>query len=203
VTSGATDSLQNPYAAPQPVAAKLGETLLTSQIDPATAIVAEGVVTAEDFFDAQKLHRATRRLTDIVWLVLLVLFSGGGLKLFLDGTGRGVIIAILVIVVGHLVFMRLFLPRLAARRVWQRSRSLHAPMRRLISPELVQTITPDSNVIVRWSAYVNYRSSEQVVLLYLSEHPQLFTMFPRAMFRNDEDWHQFQAMVAEQLPPAK
>lgn len=202
MASEASDPLANPYAAPQPVPAKLGDTLLTSPIDPATAIVAEGVVTAEDFFAAQKLHRTTRRLADVVWLVLLVLFSGGGLKLFLDGTGRGFIIAIAVIVVGHLLFMRLYLPRLAARRVWQRSRSLHAPMRRLISPELVQTITPESNVIVRWSAYVKYRGSEQVILLYLTEHPQLFTMFPRAMFQSEEDWHRFQSMVAERLPDA-
>lgn len=198
----AADPLPNPYAAPQPIPAKLGDTLLTSPVDLATAIVAEGVVFEADFLAAQKLHRPTRRMTDLIWLGLLVLFSGGGLKLFLDGTGRGLIIAILVIVGGHLIFMRLFLPGIAAKRVWQRSRSLHAPMRRLISPELVQTITPDSNVIVRWTAYVKYRSSEQVVLLYLTEHPQLFTMFPRAMFRNDEDWHRFQHLVAEQLPAA-
>ena len=201
MTTDQSPTPANPYAAPQSHAREQDQDLLTTQIDPDTAIVAEGVVTAEEFFEAQKLHRASRRTTDILWGVLLLLFASGGIKLLAD-SGRAVVIVVVLIVIVHLLLWRLVLPRIAARRVWQRSRSLHQLTRRLITPELVQTITADSNVIVRWSAYVKYRSSETVMLFYLAEHPQLFTMFARSMFESEEDWEQFQQLVREQLPEA-
>lgn len=210
LTANADTSEGNPFAAPRPAQVGLDEALLTQAIDPAVAIVAEGVTTEEDFHAAQSLHHQFRRVADFVpWMVIL--FVLGMIEAFfvLDGADLipllliGALIAMTLCVLLVNVFLPwLYLPRIAARRVWNKHPSLRAPMRRLISPELTQTITPEINVTLRWSAYLKYRASERVALLYLAEHPRLFTLFPRGMFQNDEDWRRFLQLVRERLPEA-
>lgn len=194
---------ENPYASPAAPATPSAEPprLLDIRIDPAQAIVAEGMLTAEDFFAAQKLHRSVGRTRTWILLAALVFAAQGGVTLFLGepfGWG-GIFIVAVVLYLGAAV---LFFPRLSARSVWKNSPTLREPLRRLITSEVMQTITPSSNVMLSWSLFAHYRSSRDLVLLYLTEHPRLFLVIPRRMFRSDDDWRRFVEIVAERLPKA-
>lgn len=192
----------NPYASPDPDATPEvfdGSSLLSVQIDPATALIAEGTLNEHDFRQAQKLHRQSYRWLGYLLLMLLVVFGGGGLNLFFGGEFNleGYIF---LAVLGYLVVALFVFPRLSARASWRKAHSLREPMRRLITPEVIQTITPTSNVTLRWSLFVRRRSSDDLMLLYLAEHPRMFVVVPRRLFRSDDHWQRFIAFAAQKLP---
>ena len=50
----------------------------------------------------------------------------------------------------------------------------------------------------RWDAFVQYKMSDDVVLLYQTN--AAFNMVPRSLFANDEDWQRFRQHVQATVP---
>lgn len=192
----------NPYASPAPERASdslAGIPLLERTIDPHTAIVTEGTITQADYFEAQRVHRHSPRLSVFLILGVLVALAGFAATRFFRA-GLSLLGYFLATLAAFLLLMLFLSPRLRTRATWRAAHSLREPMRRLITPELLQTITPTANVLLRWSVFYQFRRSDQVVLLYLAENPQMFLIFPRHMFRSDADWERFCALVETALP---
>jgi len=193
----------NPYASPDPDStggSQPRSPLLEGPIDLRDAIMAEGTITEADYYEAQRVHRQSQRLTIFLVLGVLVALAGFAANHFFR-EGVSLLGYFLATLVAFLLLMIFLSPRLRTRATWRSAHSLREPMRRLITPELLQTMTPTANVLLRWSVFCQFQRSDQVVLLYLKENPQMFLIFPRHMFRSDEDWERFVGLVAEALPP--
>jgi hypothetical protein len=203
--SAIMDSTENPYASPAP--AKSADVAgrrryLSDDFDRSQAIVAEGWITEEDFFESQRLNRGPGRFVALFVGLTVIALAGGGLH-FLQENLTGFVMISLAIIAVYLLVATLAFPRIAAKRAWRQAMSLREPLRRVITPEVVQMLTPDTNVVLRWNMYSAFRRSERIVLLYLREHPKMFTVVPRHTFASDEDWGRFVALVEEKLPRNK
>ena len=51
-----------------------------------------------------------------------------------------------------------------------------------------------------WSQYCKFKHDGEVVLLYRTAN--FFHVFPRRLFRDEQQWHDFVALVGRKLPPA-
>jgi hypothetical protein len=189
----------NPFASPAPDApedAARGAPLLETRIDERAALVAEGALTERDYRDAHKLHGREGRRWGYAALAVLAIFAATEVGVGTMNWGGYVLLgAALYLALALFVF-----PPLSSRRTWKNARSLREPMKRLMTSEVMQTITPTSNVMLRWSVFFKYRANDALVLLYLAEHPRMFVILPRRLFRGDDDWRRFLALVEQTLP---
>jgi hypothetical protein len=198
----AMDPTTNPFASPAPETPEDGAgnmPLLETRIDEAAALVAEGALAERDYREAQKLHGRERRYVSYAALALLAIFAATGAgEIAADGLGPD---GYIMLGAAFCFALALFvLPPLSSRRTWKNARALREPMKRLITPSVMQTITPTSNVMLRWSVFLKYRANADLVLLYLTEHPRMFLVVPRRMFRDDDQWRRFVALVEQTLP---
>lgn len=193
---------ENPYASPTPVdevTVPRGGAFLTAPQYDEGAIVAEGTLSAEDYYGAQRLNRKSNRFLTFFMGLLLVAAAGGGLHLIFNSPPGPLLVAVGIVAV-YLALATLLFPQMVARRMWRNSSLLREPVRRIITGDVVQSITATANVVLRWSMYSHYRRSETLVLLYLKEHRSMFTVIARRTFDSDEDWERFTAIVADKLP---
>lgn len=196
----------NPFASPAPESpeeAARDAPLLETRIDESAALVAEGALSERDYRAAQKLHGRERRHVGYMGLALLAIFAAvGATREFVRGGMDGDVYFFLVLPWAALCFvLALFgFAALSSRRTWKNAHALREPMKRLITPSVMQTITPTSNVMLRWSVFLKYRANDDLVLLYLAEHPRMFLVVPRRLFRDDDHWRRFVALVEQTLP---
>ena len=161
------DESLNPYASPAEEPSYATAPLLDRRhLDFSDAIVTHGRMTREDFFQAQRLHRRGLRAAGHLLIVLLVLTAGGGIRLLLE---RSFDLAAYMLAggVAYLIVVLVVFPRMAAAAAWRHAASLRELHERHITDEVIQTITPTSNIILRWTMYVQYRRNDDLVLLYL------------------------------------
>ena len=193
------DESLNPYASPAQEKPHAPSTLLDrEQLDFTHAIVTAGQMTRDDFVQAQRVHRRGLRAVGHLLIVLLLLTAGGGVRLLVE---QSFLIAAYMLA-GAAIYLTValfLLPRLAAASAWRYAASLREPHQRRITADVIQTITPTSNIILRWTMYFQFRRTDDLMLLYLREQARMFTLFPRHTFQSDDDWEKFVAMVEANL----
>lgn len=91
------------------------------------------------------------------------------------------------------------LPRRQARR-FLRTPLGRGRLRGLATDERLALGSEAAGSTTRWDAYVQYRMSEGVVLLY--QNDAAANMVPRSLFASEEDWQRFRQHVQDTVPQA-
>jgi len=196
-----TEDVDNPFASPATaetvpeVDADRIDRMRDQTVEADEAIVGEGALSREDFFASQRLARPSV-LSHIVGAIVVIAATWTLLSFRLPTWLQ----ALLVLAGVYVLAAAFIYPRWARARAWQQLASLRQPTRRLFSTELVQAITPQSNVILRWNTYSGYRHNDQVLLLYLADHPQMYMIVPRSSFADPQRWQQLIELVEQKLP---
>ena len=90
------------------------------------------------------------------------------------------------------------MPFLAAKRVWKRL-GFGDELTGTASEDGLAIAGADYAVDYKWQLYERARISDSVVLLYAQKN--LWTMFPRSLFADDDDWQAFVGLVKANVPP--
>jgi hypothetical protein len=191
----------NPYASPNPDLVPpldIPQTWPTLPVDLTNAIHMGGAVGWEDYRDALRLHMGAKnersRLARAAWQFLcLVIISVACYVTLPDWRFVFLpLIACALLLIGSLT-------RYTIRRSWDQSVRIRDPFARAITPEVIQTTSPSSMSLSRWSAFVKFKRSDTTVLLYNDTVGPLH-LFPRRLFQNDADWQRFIDLVERNVP---
>ena len=69
----------------------------------------------------------------------------------------------------------------------------------LATDEAIELQSAESASRIKWSAFVQYRMTDDVVLLY--QNKAAATIVPRSLFPDDQAWQQFRQHVQATVPP--
>ena len=90
-------------------------------------------------------------------------------------------------------------PRIFARRQFRSNKMIQQPMSGTISEEaFTWNISNLSSSRIPWDLLLRYRKSESLILVYQSTSQVYY--FPRRYFSSDQDWIDFQGILAKKLP---
>jgi hypothetical protein len=144
----------------------------------------------------------------LVFVVPLVYNLYGSCQILVSGevlwTPANLLITILPSVllslfVAAFLYVLWLLPRRQARR-FLRTPLGRARLRGLATDETLALGSEAAESTTRWDAYVQYRMSEGVVLLY--QNDAAANMVPRSLFASEEDWERFRQHVQDTVPQA-
>ncbi len=160
----------------------------------------KGQITLKDFLQAQSLHRARSSgpyvLTGIFIFVIIA-----GIPSFMSQPGLLEASWPALAFLAFLIAVMWGLPRLQATNAWKSNKSFQAPLSGTITPEHVHIHDAYADGTVTWQAYVGYKKSPTLVLLYRSSNT--FNLFPKALFEKESDWEAFVHMVEQAVPQRK
>jgi hypothetical protein len=157
-----------------------------------------GQITQQDYLRAQSLHRRRSTALLIVGGVLFVLIV---LSFVVTSVSEPALFwsSLPVVAILAIIFAASWwLPRLQAVRHWRNSKALQNPMSGTITSQAINFTGTYSEGSTSWEAYVKYKRSPDMVLLYLA--PNLFNIFPRAFFESDADWKALIELVEKNIP---
>ncbi len=106
-------------------------------------------------------------------------------------------VAPVIFILGFLAVVVWWTPRRQAKRLRQ-ALLFQGPVHGLVTDEGLTMGSQHSEGTVRWGAFVQYKMSDQVVLLY--QNQAAAQLVPRSLFASDEDWQQFRQFVQATVP---
>ena len=98
-----------------------------------------------------------------------------------------------VLVVLLLATVAIVAPRLAIRKVWERTPLLREPVSGEIAESGVVWNTPSSQTTLRWDQIVKRQTSADLILLYTG--PRQALLLPKRYFASEEDWRGASALI--------
>ena len=102
-----------------------------------------------------------------------------------------------LLILGVFVYLLWLQPLRQARRI-QSSPLCQGTFRGVATDEILALHNEAAESAVRWDAYVQYKMSDDVVLLY--QNNAAFSMVPRSFFASEEDWQRFRQHVQATVP---
>lgn len=88
-----------------------------------------------------------------------------------------------------------------ANQIWKNNPGVQGNRAGEATPDHLHTIGDDFDTTIKWSGFIEYRISEDMLLLFVAKQSAHF--MPREFFANDTDWQQFITLVKEKLPEKK
>jgi hypothetical protein len=162
----------------------------------------QGRYTDEDIRRALALMRG--RVFQVMGILLVVIAVSASLPYLLpmlSGQADGVTVtsAILppVLVLGVFGFILWNTPRSQTRRLRQ-APLFQEPVSGRITAEALALESEQSAGRTKWRAFVQYKMSDQIVLLY--QNHAAATIMPRDFFASDDDWQRFRQHVQATVP---
>jgi hypothetical protein len=159
-----------------------------------------GQITQKDFLQAQSLHRKTSKaplfLGGLFICMLIVTVITSISEPALLGTAIPVFVILIIIIA-----VSWGGPRLQAINIWKNSKSLQKPLSGKITEDKINLEGAYSEGSVSWKAYVSYKQSANMILLYQS--PNLMNIFLKTYFKDEKDWEDFKELVKKNVPEKK
>ena len=152
-----------------------------------------GSISATDFLNAQKLHRAKV----VRWCYVsssIVLAVGVVLHLVNDRSSLGFILACAGVggIVGELVMSHAYLPR-KIRRIHRQQKDLAAPFTYQWDEHVLEAQGVSGQSKRPWENYAKFKEDENLFLLYHCDN--LFEMFPKHWFRDQAQLNEFRGLA--------
>ena len=151
-----------------------------------------GTITASDYLNAQRLHRrkaeffyfAVSGVAIVIGLVLLVTeFRFPGYIVIAGGVGGAI---------GELVTSLIILPW-KVRRLHSQQKDLASPFTYRWSPEFLEAKGVSGETKRPWKNYAKVKENKNMFLLYHADN--LFEMFPKTWFENNEQEDEFRGLA--------
>lgn len=161
-----------------------------------------------DVRDAFRLHFRTPWYTRVSRILLaLLLVAGFALLIALDirlNPGQTVpwtqfVLPLLVPLA--LLVSEWWLPYLFAWQMIRRTPKLLEPLSGHVNRQEIHLQEAQGSATLAWTELERYKASAQAVVVYLSNNVILF--FQPTLFRSQDDWDRFRALLEEKLSPAK
>ena len=156
----------------------------------------------EDIEQALALMRGRAfQVLGIVVVVVVILASVPYFVPILSGEADAVTVLSVVvppvIVLGAFAFLIRSMPRRQARRLRQ-APLFRGPVSGRVTDEVLELESEQSAGRTKWSAFVQYKMTDQIVLLYQSNAAAMIV--PRGFFSSDDDWQRFRQHVQATVP---
>jgi hypothetical protein len=156
----------------------------------------------EDIQHALALMRGRAfRVLGIIVVAVVILASVPYVIPILSGQADMVgILSIVIpplIVLGAFAFLVRSMPRRQARRLRQ-APLFRGPISGRVTDEALELASERAAGKTKWSAFVQYKMTDQIVLLYQSNAAAMIV--PRGFFGSDDDWQQFRRHVRSVVP---
>jgi hypothetical protein len=164
----------------------------------------QGAYTQQDFERAIKLSSGRTLLLTTLFFVGVLFLSSllfGIAFLAVRADLRTVLEAMLpqLLLIVFVVGFMLATPRIQARRQ-SRSPIHQGAVTGAADDESLALESERSTARVRWTAFAQYKMSDEVIVLY--QHAAAMTIIPRGLLASDEDWQRFCEHV-QMIVPAK
>ncbi|MCB0101051.1 MAG: hypothetical protein H6635_03550 [Anaerolineales bacterium] len=161
----------------------------------------DGTFSKEDYKSSVKLLNSsiTKKpgLNIDIWIVLVVIGIGmmlwGFRTMFVEldlNSGTFIIAFGLVILVYGVK------TRTAIDKAWEEINKNTTKFEGTITEEFLDIRSSNSETKILWAAFSGYGAYKQVIVLIHNNQGQIFS---RSMFKNEEDWIQFQKLVSQKL----
>ena len=191
----------NPYNPPQQPSSAIASLPPRPADDelPPHAIVIEGCISKPDAREAFWLTirpRSAFRLLGIGLLMVALLVSVAQIVTAPQEFAGYILTLIVLLLSAYPVLV----PRHQAWRSFKNPRGIGAPHRRIISPAGIESITAESQTVVRWTAFSKYQRSERVAIVFFASSPKICYVIPRSLFASDTDWQRFVELLETNLP---
>jgi hypothetical protein len=102
-----------------------------------------------------------------------------------------------LVVLGAFAFLVRIMPRRQARRLRQ-APLFRGPVSGRATDEALELESEQSAGRTKWSAFVQYKMSDQIVVLYQNKAAAMIV--PRGFFASDDDWQRFRQHVQATVP---
>jgi hypothetical protein len=90
------------------------------------------------------------------------------------------------------------LPRLGIERALKTNKLLQEPIEGTAAEDAIRLTTSLSSATLPWGSFYQVKASPRMVLLYQASN--LYNMFPREFFEQEEDWQTFRSWALEKVP---
>jgi len=151
-----------------------------------------GVVSEQDFVEAQRIHRHRTA----VWInAVLIAIALAGVVLLAAGTKKwGLIVAMGGIggLIGEAIQARLYIPA-QARKHYRQFKGIDAPITYRWSADTICVETNRGAGERSWSDFQRVRESNQLILLYTTD--ALFEVVPKRWFRDEKQAAEFSTLA--------
>jgi YcxB-like protein len=163
-----------------------------------SAIVFSGSVTRENYLRAVRLATGPNRQAKI-----LLALSGAILFTFSvvlplaysqDVSSWYPVWGVLVV----LAFLFFVVPRIAIDRALKTNKLLQQPFEGTAAEDAIRMTTPNSSVTLPWEVFYQVKEAPKMILLYQGSN--LYNLFPREFFANEEDWQTFRSWALAKVP---
>jgi YcxB-like protein len=152
-----------------------------------------GVISASDYLDAQKLHRAK----SVRWYYLAsgcTIAVGVGLYFFSQRKlGFILVCAGIGGVIGELIMSTVYLPR-KVRYLYRQQKEFAAPLTYTWNAEFLEAQGASGQWKRPWTNYAKYKENEKLFLLYHADN--IFEMFPKSWFRDQTQVAEFRELAS-------
>ncbi len=157
------------------------------------------------FFKAVRLANSPaggRRIVQILILAVLIAVSiSAGLVLIETGEIARIWMHLAVVfIMGYSVAQSIFLPYLAARKMWDNP-SVQRPLSGTVTKKGITYTLPGMNNEIGWERFNRVRKTAGLVTLVTGDG--LLVVFPHSFFRNARDWEHFVEMVNTRVVPTR
>jgi hypothetical protein len=153
----------------------------------------EGLISAEDYVRAQRLHHRSG-FAWVIRIVLVVMILGIAGLLAVNGAFLG---ATAVASVLLLFAVAPWVDPWRWRRMYRRQPGLHEPVRGELGDEGIGYRSPFGEGLLPWRFVVKARMDDRTILVY--QAPNLFNLLPRGLFASDDEWRRARELVREKV----
>lgn len=152
-----------------------------------------GTISSSDYLDAQRLHGKTA----MYWcsLASLLVIVIGTITYFFANENTGLILVCSGIgcAVGQLFTRKVFLPK-KVRRIHSQQKDFAAPFTYTWDSFFLEGKGINGQSRREWTHYAKLRENDRILLLYHADN--IFEMFPKRWFRNEDQLSEFRRLAS-------